>query len=101
MRIPLILTALATLAAGCTEFTGADRFTLPPVTVSGTTYEVFQLVRSTDPNFDDVRDDPNATVAVYVTVGRGSVIYCGETAAACADLIRRFNAGDVTLREGM
>jgi hypothetical protein len=101
MRIPLILTALATLAAGCTEFTGADRFTLPPVTVSGTTYEVFQLVRSTDPNFDDVRQDPNATVAVYVTVGRGSVIYCGETAAACADLVRRFNEGDLTVREGM
>lgn len=101
MRRNLIIGALLALTAGCSSFTRPERFVLTPIMVSGTTYEVFQLVRSVDRDYSDPRNDPRATVAVYVTVGPGVVIYCGPTAARCATLIRQFNEGDTTLVEGM
>ncbi len=91
----LIMAVLGTtLLVSCSqfmsEFTRAERYALAPVYVSGTNFEVFMLVRSTDLDYDDPRDDPAATRAVYATVGVGSVVYCGTDASGCEQAIRRF-----------
>ncbi len=72
------------------EFRRADRKDLPPIKVSGTTYKVFELSRSSRSGVA-ARNDPDATFAVYVIVGPGRTLYCGTTASACAKAIREFN----------
>ena len=89
------IAASAALLAGCSVFQGADRYQLPPINVSGTSYEIFELVRSTNPDYDDPRNDHEATRAVYAVVGPDAVIYCGPIASGCEDAIRRFNNNEI------
>ncbi|WP_339757655.1 hypothetical protein [uncultured Hoeflea sp.] len=87
---------IAGIIQGCSgadqwgEFRRADRKDLPTINVSGTTYEVFQLSRSSRSGVE-AKNDPNATFAVYVVVGKGRKIYCGVSAAGCEAAIRKFN----------
>ena len=91
-----LLCLIAGMTQGCAgdnqwdEIRTAEKRELPPIKVSGTTYEVYELSRST---YFDIRpkDDPNAKFAVYVVVGGGKKLYCGTTAAGCEKIIREFN----------
>ncbi|MEM5473395.1 hypothetical protein WNZ14_16815 [Hoeflea sp. AS60] len=73
------------------EVRTAEKRELPPIKVSGTTYEVYELSRSTNYKLTP-KDDPNATFAVYVVVGPGMKLYCGTTSAGCEKEIRDFRA---------
>jgi hypothetical protein len=104
MKPFLVAVTLSTLGlSACSEFTGADRYDQPPITVSGTEYEVFLLVRSVNPDYDDPRNDPEADTAYYAAVGPGSVVYCGAGPGRCAEAIRRFNNNEIPAetRQGM
>lgn len=96
MKTTLFAIALAALPlAGCTELIGASRYEQRPVRVSGTSYNVYLLVRSTNPAFSDPRLDPNAVFAYYAEVGPGATVYCGPRSNLCYDAIRRFNLGEL------
>jgi hypothetical protein len=96
IRIIGLVCLIAGITQGCArdgrsdEIRTAERRELPPIKVSGTTYEVYELSRST--NYKLIpKDDPKATFAVYVVVGPGRKLYCGVTAAGCEQVIRKFN----------
>lgn len=97
---------IAGMAQGCagvtgwSEFTRADRKELAPIAVSGTTYQIFELRRSSDPDRLSSQEDPKATVAVYAVVGPGKTIYCGASAAGCANAIGNFNSRPYQIGEG-
>ncbi|MCB1389855.1 MAG: hypothetical protein KDK12_12060 [Rhodobacteraceae bacterium] len=96
-----ILTGTALLAA-CSVLRPYQHVDLPPINIGGTEYAVFMRVESpsSDMTYADALADPNARRAVYAVVDPGRLIYCGETAAPCESLIRRYRAGDVSLSEG-
>lgn len=92
---------VAAVLVGCSEFTGADRYALDPITSDGTQFPVFMLARSLNMQYSVARDDPEATIAVYAIVAPGRVIYCGTNANACHDVIRRFRNHETSLVEAM
>ena len=91
-----LLCLMAALVQGCagleqwSELRGPERQDLPPIKVSGTTYKIFELSRTTEWRMPD-RRNPNDTFAVYAVVGPGKTIYCGRSASDCEKAIRRFN----------
>lgn len=97
MRIVGLVCLIAGMTQGCAginewgEVRTAEHRDLPPITVSGTTYKIYELSRSTNMNVPP-REDPNATFAVYAIVGPGRKLYCGTSAAGCEKAIRKFNS---------
>lgn len=89
-----LLCLIAAMAHGCAgtaqwdEFRGAEKRNLPPITVNGKTYKVYELSRSSDPEIR-AQDDPNATFAVYVVTGPGKTVYCGPNASRCRNVIQK------------
>ena len=86
--------------AGWSEFTRADRKELGVIAVSGTTYRIFELRRSSNPSRLSSQEDPNAVVAVYAIVGPGKTLYCGASASGCEKAIREFNRRPYERKEG-
>lgn len=91
-----LLCLMTGLAHGCaglenwSELRTAESRELPPVKVSGATYRVIELSRTTEFRLPD-RKNPNDTFAVYAIVGPGMKVYCGTSAAGCEKAIREFN----------
>lgn len=99
----LLMTGLAHGCAGIenwSELRGAEYEQLPPIKVSGTTYKVFELSRTTENRAPD-RKNPNDTFAVYTVVGPGMKVYCGTSAAGCEKAIREFNSKRYKAGEAM
>jgi len=105
MKSLTLLVGFASLAlVGCGDSTatvGATRFEQQPVTVSGTTYQVYMLVRSTDLAYSNPLNDPLATRAVYARVGSSATVYCGPSINGCEAAIRGFNNNTVRNEEEM
>jgi len=103
IRLALPALCAGSLLTACSVLRPYQHVDLPPINIGGTDYAVFMRVESPSSSmtYADASADPNARRAVYVEVDPGQVIYCGETADPCEALVRRYRAGEITLREGM
>jgi hypothetical protein len=97
-RFSLLGFSIFALASCAGVLQGAARIEQGTVMVSGTEYQTYLLIRSTDPSYRDPENDPAATRAYYAIVGPGATVYCGISSAGCDAAIRRFN-NDLQLSE--
>jgi hypothetical protein len=97
-RFNLIGVSIFALASCVGVLQGATRIEQGTVSVSGTEYQTYLLIRSTDQNYNNPQNDPAATRAYYAIVGPGATVYCGISGAGCDAAIRRFN-NDLQLSE--
>jgi len=66
------------LAAEFFEFNDAALIILPPMTVSGPSEVLFQMVRNTDPVCDNMCVERCTNLSGCAPIGAGNVVYCGE-----------------------
>lgn len=90
----IVLSLSALVLSACSMFQRPERLEQDPVHISGTNYQTYLLILSTDRDYEDrIEQDPNATRAYYAIVGPGLRVYCGRSWSGCERAIRRFNNG--------